>query len=301
MINHYRTLGVDPQADAVVIRSAYLALIRRFHPDKGGDEADPDRAREVTAAWDVLRDPQRRAAYDATRVARFQPDAANGAAVIAAGPPVRGGAAGRNLFLLLAAGTLALGWWAMKQPQPGAEVKAAASATATAPSAPVEPTIRPATDERASKRQVEAEVQPRLPDVRREPEPIAPVVLPPLPEAEPARLPVRTAVVQPERRATLVERRVETPALPKTPREERTVVAAAAPAPAPSRIDLAPLERHLQLLTDQSLRFGTEAKRTRLLATRETFLKRLRDCDSDACKRDTYLSRNAEVGEIMRN
>jgi hypothetical protein len=78
-------------------------------------------------------------------------------------------------------------------------------------------------------------------------------------------------------------------------------VAASAPAPAASRIDLAPLERHLQLLTDQSLRFGTEAKRTRLLATRETFLKRLRDCDSDACKRDTYLSRNAEVGEIMRN
>jgi hypothetical protein len=66
-------------------------------------------------------------------------------------------------------------------------------------------------------------------------------------------------------------------------------------------VDLAPLERHLQLLTDQSLKHGTEAKRSRLFLTRDAFLKRLRDCGSDACKRDTYLRRNAEVGEIMRN
>ena len=50
MINHHRTLGVDPQADPVVIRSAYLALIRRYHPDKGGDEADAVRTQAVTAA-----------------------------------------------------------------------------------------------------------------------------------------------------------------------------------------------------------------------------------------------------------
>jgi hypothetical protein len=57
----------------------------------------------------------------------------------------------------------------------------------------------------------------------------------------------------------------------------------------------------LQLLTDQSLRFGTEAKRARVIATRESFLKRLGDCDDDACRRDTYLRRNQEVGEIMGN
>lgn len=67
------------------------------------------------------------------------------------------------------------------------------------------------------------------------------------------------------------------------------------------QVDLAPLERHLQLLTDQSFRFGTAAKKSRLASTRETFLTRLRSCDNDLCKRDEYLRRNAEVGEIMRN
>jgi hypothetical protein len=59
------------------------------------------------------------------------------------------------------------------------------------------------------------------------------------------------------------------------------------------------LERHLQLLTDQSYRFGTEAKRSRLLASHQSFVVRFRQCDSDLSKRDTYLRRNAEIGEIM--
>lgn len=306
MINHYRTLGVDPQAETVVIRGAYLALIRRYHPDKGGEEADPARAQAVTAAWDVLRDPERRAAYDETRQARFQPEGGGivGPAVLTTGGRVRGGAAGRNLFLLLAAGTLGLGWWALGQPQFAPPVKIASPAGRLVEAVPPEPAIRPVDDERSARRQAEVEEeQPPLPDVRREPDVDAPVVLPPLPVKDPVRMPVKAADTQSTiRRTAAVERApVAVTAPSRAPVEERPVVTKAAAASAPPKIDLAPLERHLQLLTDQSFRFGTAAKRSRVISSREGFLAKLRSCASDTCKRDAYLRRNAEIGEIMRN
>jgi curved DNA-binding protein CbpA len=307
MTNHYRTLGVDPQAEAVVIRSAYLALIRRYHPDKGGSEADPSRAQAVTAAWDVLRDPERRAAYDETRRARFQPGE-GGAAFAHDGPKVRGGAPARNLFLILAAGTVGLGWWAMQQPIGGAPNRIAASSGERAGAEPVAAIDGSRNEGDAAPRTDKAETSPRLPDVRSAPGVSEPLVPPPLPSAEPARIPLRTVEARSSVRSGVAAERVAS-ATPTRVGEERRAAAPAPPplapamssAPVPARIDLAPLERHLQILTDQSLRFGTEAKRARLIVTRETFLKRLGDCDDDACRRDTYLRRNQEVGEIMGN
>lgn len=61
-LTHYEVLGVGPRASAAELRRAYLALARRHHPDvAGGSE---DRMQAVTAAWAVLGDPVRRAAYD---------------------------------------------------------------------------------------------------------------------------------------------------------------------------------------------------------------------------------------------
>lgn len=295
MISHYRTLGVDPQADPVVIRSAYLALMRRHHPDGGGAEADPARAKAVTAAWEVLRDPARRAAYDEGRMARFQPEA-GGAAAMTRGPRVRGGAAGRNLFLLLAAGTVGLGWWGLQQPLPGADIVAVGGERAARPAGTSEPALRPAEDEQVAQVRVEEEVEePRLPEVNREPQAAVPVVPPPLPQAEPVRLPVRSAEARPQGPLPAPKPDIQEVAPKRL--ADRQVVAAAAVQPA---VDLAPLQRHLRLLTEQSLRFGTEAKRSRLFATSQAFQQRLRECESDACKRDTYLRRNTEVAEIMR-
>jgi hypothetical protein len=61
-LTHYEVLGVRPDASAAELRRAYVALARRHHPDApGGDER---RMQSVTAAWAVLGDPARRAAYD---------------------------------------------------------------------------------------------------------------------------------------------------------------------------------------------------------------------------------------------
>lgn len=62
---HYDTLEVSAQASPEVVRAAYRSLIQRFHPDRRpGDAQAAERAAAITAAYEVLSDPQRRAAYD---------------------------------------------------------------------------------------------------------------------------------------------------------------------------------------------------------------------------------------------
>src|SRR3954451_20111477 len=67
----YKVLQVDPEADDEVIQAAYRRLAQKYHPDvsSSGIGADAAEARmvEINAAWDILRDPARRAAYDRTR------------------------------------------------------------------------------------------------------------------------------------------------------------------------------------------------------------------------------------------
>lgn len=63
MRDYYDVLGVSPDANADEIKRAYRQLARRYHPDISGD----DRAAaflEVSRAYDVLRDPGSRRAYD---------------------------------------------------------------------------------------------------------------------------------------------------------------------------------------------------------------------------------------------
>lgn len=70
--DHYKVLQVDAAADFIVIQAAYRALARHFHPD--GDSPDPARMSQLNAAYEVLRDPERRRAYDARRtMSRAQP------------------------------------------------------------------------------------------------------------------------------------------------------------------------------------------------------------------------------------
>lgn len=64
----YAVLGVAPTASSVQIRMAYRDATRRLHPDRrGGVPPDHDRFTALVDAWSILRDPQRRAAFDAMR------------------------------------------------------------------------------------------------------------------------------------------------------------------------------------------------------------------------------------------
>lgn len=68
---HYDELGVAPTATTAEIRAAYVALARRHHPDRMGTSTEVVRSEaaarmaRVNAAWTVLSDPAKRAAYDA--------------------------------------------------------------------------------------------------------------------------------------------------------------------------------------------------------------------------------------------
>jgi hypothetical protein len=60
----YGVLGVGRQASPDEIASAYRRAARATHPDGGGSDAGAERFQAVSDAYDVLRDPGRRAGYD---------------------------------------------------------------------------------------------------------------------------------------------------------------------------------------------------------------------------------------------
>lgn len=62
--DYYGTLGVGTKASAEEIKRAYRKLARELHPDVNPDEAAAVRFREVTTAYEVLSDPQKRQVVD---------------------------------------------------------------------------------------------------------------------------------------------------------------------------------------------------------------------------------------------
>ena len=65
--DHYAILGVSPNSEDVVIRAAYLALMRRYHPDRNSSAEAAERAQAISNAYAVLSNWNRRAEYDLKR------------------------------------------------------------------------------------------------------------------------------------------------------------------------------------------------------------------------------------------
>ncbi|MGQ0602082.1 MAG: J domain-containing protein [Anaerolineales bacterium] len=68
--DHYATLQVSPEAEPEVIEGAYRKLAQKYHPDKNRSREALQRMQAINAAYEVLRDPVQRAAYDRSHGSR---------------------------------------------------------------------------------------------------------------------------------------------------------------------------------------------------------------------------------------
>src|SRR5206468_3182358 len=65
MADFYSVLGVQRTASDDDIKKAYRKLAMQYHPDRNNGSKDAEEQfKQITEAYDVLRDPQKRAAYD---------------------------------------------------------------------------------------------------------------------------------------------------------------------------------------------------------------------------------------------
>ena len=63
--DYYKTLGVSKNADKNAIKSAYIQLAKKYHPDKNrGDKNAAEKFKEVNEAYEILKDQKKRQDYD---------------------------------------------------------------------------------------------------------------------------------------------------------------------------------------------------------------------------------------------
>lgn len=70
--DYYKIMGVEADAPADEIKRAYRRLARKYHPDVSSEPDAENRFKEIGEAWEVLKDPEKRASYDQLRARGYQ-------------------------------------------------------------------------------------------------------------------------------------------------------------------------------------------------------------------------------------
>ena len=65
--DYYQILGVPEDADVKAIKTAYRKLARKYHPDLSEENDAEERFKEVAEAYEVLKDKDKRAEFDALK------------------------------------------------------------------------------------------------------------------------------------------------------------------------------------------------------------------------------------------
>jgi hypothetical protein len=287
--DYYSILGVTPAAEDVVIGAAYRALMRHYHPDTNPDPNAQARVREITAAYAVLRDPAKRAEYDAVRVSdqalwaeEDEPSKA---------PPLRAAGIASALVALVLVGAL----WALPRNGPpvgkaerSAPVEKLKPAFVPPPSVAIEP-LQPEANRLARLNgetdpspPVAPPVEDTVPAIEAEPAPPLPIVEKPVARMKPA------AMVKPKQAAKPAPIRVA----------EKSTAAATDPRLAER---VATLDRISAGFFSQSMVHATDAKKELLLAARDRFTADRKACHSSSCVADAYVRQIRETSAIMES
>ena len=311
--DYYAILGVSPTAEEVVIHAAYRALIRHYHPDSNADPEAHERAGAITAAYAVLRDPAKRAAYDAGRTEETAAEdwwSFEDRRGPSPRPPAMRGVGIAAAALAVVSVGVVWAWPDRQQLAPQAHTAAVAKPQPRTPREPSQPVIElePESERLARLGGIPTVLTPEFPTP---PKPIEQVRIEPLPEpvaiVRPARdLPVELVASAPRpqpvqvKRAATAQVAAPKPA-PKAPVETPKPVVAQAHPPAVSPERLATLQRVSAGFYNQSMQHADGSKKTMLLGAHSRFMVQQGACKSDSCLADSYLRHIREVSAIMEN
>ena len=93
--DYYDILGLSKSASDSEIKSSYRKLAMKYHPDRNpGDKKAEEKFKEISESYEILKDPQKKAAYDQYGHAAFSQENTTSAS--------RSGGIGRATFTITA-------------------------------------------------------------------------------------------------------------------------------------------------------------------------------------------------------